>query len=108
MLTLAGQCPTSRDGADAEAQGRCSKPGGGESLIAVYDLGGGTFDISILRLMDGVFEVQSTHGNTRLGGDDFDREIIGLVQREVRAAAPVSRPARREPSSKTCSPTSKS
>ncbi|HPD31569.1 MAG TPA: Hsp70 family protein [Phycisphaerae bacterium] len=83
MLTLAGQCPTSRDGADAEAQGRCSKPGGGESLIAVYDLGGGTFDISILRLMDGVFEVQSTHGNTRLGGDDFDREIIGLVQREV-------------------------
>ncbi|MGQ9651123.1 MAG: Hsp70 family protein [Phycisphaerae bacterium] len=84
MLTLAGQCPTGRDGEDAEAQGGSSKPVGGESLIAVYDLGGGTFDISILRLMDGVFEVQSTHGNTCLGGDDFDREIIGLVQREVR------------------------
>lgn len=83
MLTLAGQCPTSRDGEDAEAQAGPDKTIGGESLIAVYDLGGGTFDISILRLMDGVFEVQSTHGNTCLGGDDLDREIIGLVQREV-------------------------
>ena len=42
----------------------------------MYDLGGGTFDISILRLTGGVFEVLSTHGNTRLGGDDLDREII--------------------------------
>ncbi len=56
----------------------------GEQLIAVYDLGGGTFDISILRVVDGVFEVLSTHGDTRLGGDDFDREIIRLVQREIR------------------------
>ena len=44
--------------------------------IAVYDLGGGTFDISILRLEDGIFEVLSTHGDTVLGGDDFDRAIV--------------------------------
>jgi len=44
--------------------------------IAVYDLGGGTFDISILELGDGVFEVKSTNGNTHLGGDDFDQEIM--------------------------------
>jgi len=47
-----------------------------QGLIAVYDLGGGTFDISILRLQDGVFEVLSTHGNTQLGGDDLDQAII--------------------------------
>lgn len=46
-----------------------------EKTIAVYDLGGGTFDISILHLEDGIFEVLSTHGNTMLGGDDFDRAI---------------------------------
>ena len=51
--------------------------------MVVYDLGGGTFDVSVLRLTDGVFEVLSTHGNTQLGGDDLDREIIKLVQREV-------------------------
>lgn len=44
--------------------------------IAVYDLGGGTFDISILRIVDGVFEVLSTNGDTYLGGDDFDRAIV--------------------------------
>ncbi|HSA15461.1 MAG TPA: molecular chaperone DnaK [Spirochaetota bacterium] len=44
--------------------------------IAVYDLGGGTFDVSILELGDGVFEVKSTNGNTHLGGDDFDQRII--------------------------------
>lgn len=44
--------------------------------IAVYDLGGGTFDISILRINGGIFEVLSTHGDTYLGGDDFDREIV--------------------------------
>jgi molecular chaperone DnaK len=48
----------------------------GEETIAVYDLGGGTFDISILQLGDGVFEVKSTNGNTHLGGDDFDQRII--------------------------------
>src|SRR5713226_272294 len=48
----------------------------GQGVIAVYDLGGGTFDISILRVKDGVFEVLATNGNTRLGGDDFDRAIV--------------------------------
>ncbi len=47
-----------------------------EEKIAVYDLGGGTFDISILELGDGVFEVKSTNGDTHLGGDDFDQRII--------------------------------
>lgn len=47
-----------------------------EKTIAVYDLGGGTFDISILRISQGVFEVLSTHGDTYLGGDDFDRAIL--------------------------------
>ena len=53
------------------------------ATLAVYDLGGGTFDVSILGVHDGVFEVLSTHGDTRLGGDDFDRCIISLVQAEV-------------------------
>ncbi len=44
--------------------------------IAVYDLGGGTFDISILRITDGIFEVLSTNGDTYLGGDDFDHAIV--------------------------------
>src|SRR5213592_3921585 len=47
-----------------------------EGVIAVYDLGGGTFDVSILRVKDGVFEVLATNGNTHLGGDDFDRAIV--------------------------------
>src|SRR5690606_31503305 len=47
-----------------------------DKKIAVYDLGGGTFDISILELGDGVFEVLSTNGDTHLGGDDFDNAII--------------------------------
>ncbi|MBX7179067.1 MAG: molecular chaperone DnaK, partial [Saprospiraceae bacterium] len=47
-----------------------------DSIVAVYDLGGGTFDISILELGDGVFEVKSTNGDTQLGGDDFDKKII--------------------------------
>ena len=50
--------------------------------IAVFDLGGGTFDISILELGDGVFEVKSTNGNTHLGGDDFDQEIIDWLADE--------------------------
>ncbi|HSW89248.1 MAG TPA: molecular chaperone DnaK [Patescibacteria group bacterium] len=48
-------------------------------LIAVYDLGGGTFDISVLEIGDGVFEVKSTNGNTFLGGDDFDGRIIDWI-----------------------------
>lgn len=47
-----------------------------EKVIAVYDLGGGTFDVSILRIQNGIFEVLSTHGNTFLGGDDFDEAIL--------------------------------
>jgi len=54
------------------------------STIAVFDLGGGTFDVTILRLHEGIFEALSTHGDTHLGGDDFDRVIMDLVQREVR------------------------
>ncbi|MDO8429620.1 MAG: molecular chaperone DnaK [Candidatus Daviesbacteria bacterium] len=50
--------------------------------IAVYDLGGGTFDISILELGDGVFEVKSTNGDTHLGGDDFDQKIISYIASE--------------------------
>ncbi len=49
---------------------------GHSEMIAVYDLGGGTFDISILELGDGVFEVKSTNGDTHLGGDDFDQAVI--------------------------------
>jgi molecular chaperone HscA len=51
-------------------------------VVAVYDLGGGTFDITILRIEDGVFEVLSTHGDTFLGGDDFDRAIIDFWMEE--------------------------
>jgi Fe-S protein assembly chaperone HscA len=47
-----------------------------EKTIAVYDLGGGTFDVSILKIQNGIFEVLSTNGNTFLGGDDFDRSIV--------------------------------
>lgn len=53
--------------------------------IAVFDLGGGTFDISILELGDGVFEVKSTNGNTHLGGDDFDEEIINWLAEEFKS-----------------------
>src|SRR5436190_3612231 len=51
--------------------------------IAVYDLGGGTFDISILRVEDGVFQVLSTNGDTHLGGDDIDRLLVEMVLNEV-------------------------
>jgi molecular chaperone DnaK len=50
--------------------------------VAVYDLGGGTFDISILELGEGVFEVKSTNGDTHLGGDDFDHEVINWLAEE--------------------------
>src|SRR6201997_691160 len=58
------------------------------SRIAVYDLGGGTFDISILALNEGVFRVLSTNGNTRLGGDDIDRELIRLLKDRITARHP--------------------
>jgi molecular chaperone DnaK len=55
-----------------------------DQLIAVYDLGGGTFDISILHIGDGVFEVKSTNGDTRLGGDDFDQRVIEWMADEFK------------------------
>ena len=54
--------------------------------IAVYDLGGGTFDVSILELGEGVFEVKSTNGDTHLGGDDFDQAVIDWLVREFKTA----------------------
>ncbi|HPM22733.1 MAG TPA: Hsp70 family protein [Phycisphaerae bacterium] len=74
-------CPTADAGGVAAHAGQ---------TVAVYDLGGGTFDISILRLEDGVFQVLSTAGDTHLGGDDFDRAIINLVTEEVHAQYGVS------------------
>jgi molecular chaperone DnaK len=56
-----------------------------EGVIAVYDLGGGTFDVSILKIRDGIFEVLATNGDTHLGGDDFDRALVDLVVDELRA-----------------------
>ncbi|MEC4670242.1 MAG: molecular chaperone DnaK [Nitrospirota bacterium] len=55
-----------------------------QGTIAVYDLGGGTFDISILKLKDGIFEVLATNGNTHLGGDDFDRRVADVIIQELR------------------------
>ncbi|MBE5762621.1 MAG: molecular chaperone DnaK [Clostridiales bacterium] len=54
--------------------------------VLIYDLGGGTFDVSILEIEDGVFEVLSTNGDTRLGGDDFDNVIIGYILDEFKKA----------------------
>jgi len=56
-----------------------------EQVIAVYDLGGGTFDISILQLGDGVFEVKSTNGDGHLGGDDFDQRLIDFLADEFKS-----------------------
>jgi molecular chaperone DnaK len=55
-----------------------------DEKIAVYDLGGGTFDISVLELGDGVFEVKSTNGDTHLGGDDFDKRVIDWIVSEFK------------------------
>jgi molecular chaperone DnaK len=55
-----------------------------QGIIAVYDLGGGTFDISILRVKDGVFEVLATNGNTHLGGDDFDRAMVDWLLADIK------------------------
>jgi molecular chaperone DnaK len=56
------------------------------SKVAVYDLGGGTFDLSILELNDGVFQVLSTNGNTRLGGDDLDKRVTDFLAAKIREA----------------------
>ena len=55
-----------------------------EGIFAVYDLGGGTFDISILEIGDGVFEVKSTNGNTKLGGEDFDKRVLDFIADEFK------------------------
>ena len=57
----------------------CSTPS-----IAVYDLGGGTFDISVLEIQKGVFEVKSTNGDTFLGGEDFDQHLLQHIVKEFR------------------------
>jgi molecular chaperone DnaK len=57
-----------------------------KSKIAVYDLGGGTFDLSILELSNGVFQVLSTNGNTRLGGDDLDKRLIDFLVEKIKTA----------------------
>src|SRR3954451_21046787 len=56
-----------------------------EGIIAVYDLGGGTFDISILKLQDGIFEVVATNGDTHLGGDDIDNLLIRIGLEDIRS-----------------------
>ena len=63
-----------------------------DERIAVYDLGGGTFDISILELGDGVFEVKSTNGDTHLGGDDFDQRVINWLADEGTRYRPAAGP----------------
>ncbi|AVF64730.1 Fe-S protein assembly chaperone HscA [Vibrio alginolyticus] len=63
---------------------------GQEGVIAVYDLGGGTFDISILRLSKGVFEVLATGGDSALGGDDFDHLFAGYLMEQAGLEAPLS------------------
>ena len=65
--------------AAALAYGLDKKGGSKNQKIAVFDLGGGTFDISVLDVGDGVFEVKSTHGDTHLGGDDIDEAVIGWL-----------------------------
>jgi molecular chaperone DnaK len=57
-----------------------------KSKLAVYDLGGGTFDLSILELREGVFQVLATHGDTQLGGDDLDRRVVEFLAGEIAAA----------------------
>src|SRR6201746_2798259 len=59
------------------------KKGAGQT-IAVYDLGGGTFDVSVLEIGDGVFEVKSTNGDTFLGGEDFDQRLVGYLADEFK------------------------
>ncbi|MFU4999780.1 Fe-S protein assembly chaperone HscA [Pseudomonas paraeruginosa] len=69
---------------------------GAEGLVAIYDLGGGTFDISILRLTRGVFEVLATGGDTALGGDDFDHAVAGWVIEQAGLSADLDPGRQRE------------
>lgn len=63
----------------ALAYGLDKEEGSADQTVLVFDLGGGTFDVSVLDIGDGVFEVKSTHGDTHLGGDDWDQRIIGWL-----------------------------
>jgi molecular chaperone DnaK len=60
--------------------------GSADETVLVFDLGGGTFDVSVLEIGDGVFEVKSTHGDTKLGGDDWDQRIIDWMVKQFKAA----------------------
>ena len=60
-----------------------------KSKVAVYDLGGGTFDLSILELNEGVFQVLATNGNTRLGGDDLDKRLVDFLVAKIKGSAGV-------------------
>ena len=67
---------------------------GAEQTVLVFDLGGGTFDVSVLEIAEGVFEVKSTSGNTKLGGDDWDERVIDWLVNDVqehRGRRPVRR-----------------
>ena len=70
------------------------RQGGADQTILVFDLGGGTFDVSVLELGDGVFEVKSTTGDNHLGGDNFDKAIVDWMVARVQAG-PGHRPVRR-------------
>ncbi|HEY7071948.1 MAG TPA: Hsp70 family protein, partial [Acidimicrobiales bacterium] len=59
---------------------------GADQTVLVFDLGGGTFDVSILEIGDGVFEVKSTHGDTQLGGDDWDQRVIDWLVKQFKSA----------------------
>src|SRR5438094_315002 len=62
-----------------------SKTGKSQTVV-VFDLGGGTFDVSLLEIGEGVFEVKATHGDTRLGGDDWDQRVIDWMVKEFKNA----------------------
>lgn len=64
-----------------------------EGIVAVYDFGGGTFDISILKLAEGIFEVRSTNGDTYLGGDDIDRRLMEMFLTQIKRIEPTFEPS---------------
>ena len=70
--------------AAAIAYGLKNKDDGGEMNVLIFDLGGGTFDVSLLTIEDGIFEVQSTAGDTHLGGEDFDAAMVAYFTKEFR------------------------
>lgn len=66
------------------------KKGGGEKHVLIYDLGGGTFDVTLLSIDDGVFEVKATAGDTHLGGEDFDSRLVDHCLRNFERQNPGS------------------